>query len=53
MTPLDLVDWIAILTVPVALLVWLIGNIKITNDSMRYMNELYKSDRSIYLRRLD
>lgn len=48
-----IVDWIAILTVPVALLIWLIGNVKITHDSMRRMDELYKSDRSIYLRRLD
>ena len=53
MTPLDIVDWIAILAIPVALLVWLFGNIKITNDSMRNMNELYKTDRSFYLRRLD
>jgi hypothetical protein len=50
---IQLVDWIAILTIPVALLIWVIGNIKINNDSMRDLNELYKSDRSLYLRRLD
>ena len=39
---LVIVDWIAILTVPVALLVWCIGNVIITNDHMRKLNDLYK-----------
>jgi len=44
MDTLVIVDWIAILTVPVALLIWCVGNVIITNQSIKRLNEIYKSD---------
>ena len=44
-----IVDLVAIFTIPVAFLVWLIGNIKINNDAVRRIDDLYKSGRDLYL----
>ena len=39
-----LVDWVAILTVPVAFITWCIGNIIINNQYIKNLNIIYERD---------
>jgi hypothetical protein len=49
MNELGFIDWVLILTVPVLILIWGIVTIKINNDTVRHLNDLYKSSRNFYL----
>lgn len=44
MTTLDMiVDWIAVLTVPVAFIAWCIGNIIINNQHIKNLRRIYET----------